>query len=403
MRGMDDFEIALQLPAPRAPAADLLREALHAYAVAAEAAGKRLSGRELALHVCHPRQCPFVAATQELFVCAVSGNQHRCTVHACKSLERVSDGLVCPISGYSFDSLPLLTDGDNHRFGGNAQLSAASGGGGDVSAAAAAAAAADAVPIVDGNAVFYGRVGDKSHHMDMDMEQPDMDCEAEILAAMTGDAAEEKVRETPFSSQKERSLLQRDKEQRKLLNEATELLELLLFSPERVALNAKMQTHTRDKNTKAVANYLRSTTPQTPPAFVNILQIVACDRRDFKWCLETPIRGSPVHLECLNVCQEACIWWHRFIADNDGRLLPNYTFLGHALAVLYIYAAGLQQYDRTIMASSAALQSVLPGNEKLQGSFASLEACHFTRHERICRERMLAWVHRHAPPPKAEP
>lgn len=367
---MDDFELAQQAQAAAGLATNpyqRLREALHAYAMVAETAATgppRLSGPALTHHVCHPRRCSFVAVTHDLFVCAASGSQHRCTAQTCKSLEKLADGLVCPISGYSFDSLPLLTDADNHRFGGNAQLA-------------------------------HGAKHKLGHEAPAGDDEG-LDCEAEIVAALSEAAdTEEKARSAPFSSEVERSLLQRRKDQRQRLRDSHALLELLLFSPERLALNAKTQAHTRDKNSKAVANYMRSATPQTPPAFVNVWQIVACDRRDFKWCLEVPERGSPVHLECLRVCEEACIWWHRFIADNDDRGLPNYTFTGHTLAVLYIFAAGLQQFGQMIIPPSVALQGALPGDEKLQSSFASLATCRFTHHERVCRERILAWMHRH--------
>ena len=108
--------------------------------------------------------------------------------------------------------------------------------------------------------------------------------------------------------------------------------------------------------------------------------------------METPKRDSPEHRECQRVCEHACVWWHRFIQDNGGLPLTDYNFQDHVLAVLYIYAEGMKQNQHVILPPSPVLQTALPGSEKLQSGFASLAKCQYTKHERVCRQRILAWM-----------
>ena len=347
-----------------------LREVLRMYQVVQEAlAGmdpaKAVPGTMLATHQCVARRCDFVTVFDKYFVCLNSCHVHVCTADTCDQLEETADGLICRISGFSFESRPLLVTSDFVTFGGQQTRTRINS---DVcNADPAAAAAADATA--------------------------GMDLVADEAGGGPDSVKLEELKDNPFDSRRERAFARTQREHVARRRECEVLLDLLLFSDHRRELNQWADRHTREKHAKGVANYMRSA--QTKQVvFCHLLYIVTLDRMETAWCVEMPERDGPAHLDCVRVCEQACVWWNRFVADNGGKPLPNYTFKYHVLAVLYIYATGMFAHGTELLAASSLLRSTLPGVETLR-DFPGMMSGYYTVHERTCRERILAWVAKH--------
>jgi len=331
-----------------------LREALHVHAVVQEAlhsfTGQVVPGPQLCSHVCH--NCQFVGALDRVFVCLHSGNQHICTEEDCKLLRQDEDGLVCPVSGYAYT---LLVAGDHAKYSKQQRI-----------------------------------------HKRRVLKDDEDDIAKAVEEAMAA-APLEDLKDNPFDSQKERAFLKSQREHSARILQCERILETLLFSPEREELNRRVTRHTQEKHNKNVSNYLRSKDVAVP-AFVHILQIVASDRRDVRWCHALPQRDDAGHRACRRVCEDACVWWNRFMAHPDTRPPSSYSFQGHVLAVLYIYAEGMANADgKVLLPASTELQIALPGDEKLQSAFSAFSKCHYTYHERHCRSLILKYLQRQPP------
>lgn len=372
-----------------------LRQALHMYAVVDDALQqdvppkewpKFVPGPALATHSCTARDCRFVRVSEELFVCLFSCHLHHCTDATCDRLQETSDGLICAISGFSFDSRPLLVAGTFVAFGRQQQLSASG-------------TAVEQLPDASNNAV-----ASTSELMETTMtaELDAMPIEAsgsgggEGLAQSSLDTDLEMVRDNPFDSARERALAKKQRDHRAHDRQCQELLQLLLFSDYREKLNTRADKHTWSKHHKALSNYSR----KQKTDFVvmkHVWHIISMDCAESTWCFKLPERDGVGHRECQRVCEQACVWWNRFISDNDGKPLSNYTFMYHVLAVLYIYASGMSLEGRPILKHSPVLLFTLPGVETLR-NFPGMMPGYYTNHERECRNHIITWVTRHSRP-----
>lgn len=349
-----------------------LQEALRLYQTVQAAlehvdTDKLVPGPLLATHQCLAKRCDFVTVLDKFFVCLHSCHVHVCTAEACDKLEETTEGLICPISGFSFESCPLLATSDFVNFGGQQTRTRINK---DVCNTVAHET------LLETDADFEGHMADTSAH-----------------DGGGGGTKLEELKDNPFDSLRERAFARTQRAHVARRRECEALLEMLLFSDHRRELNRWADRHTREKHTKGVANYMRSA--QTKHVvFCHLLYIVTLDRMETAWCVEMPVRDSAAHLDCVRVCEQACVWWNRFVADNGDKPLPNYTFKYHVLAVLYIYASGMFSNGKELLAASPLLRSTLPGVETLR-DFPGLMPGYYTDHERACRERILAWVSKH--------
>lgn len=342
-----------------------LREALQLYAEVEHALcsvdpGKIIPGPELARHECKPRECAFVGVLDKYFVCLYSCAMHHCTAETCDRLQETHDGLICPISGFSFESRPLLVAGDFAAFSGQQTLDKKH---------------------APRSALSEGHDEQSALPEDDDAMQISSDAGPQL----------EEAKDSPFDSHRERMFARTQREHAARRRECDALLELLLFSEHRRKRNEWAEKHTRDKHVKGVANYMRNAQTDCV-VFTHVWNIISLDRNETVWCINMPVRDSPAHLDCVRICEQACVWWNRFLAHNGGRPLPNYTFKYHVLAVLYIHATGMvAPSGEQLLVASPVLRSTLPGVETLR-TFPGMLRGYYTSHERTCRERILAWV-----------
>lgn len=322
-----------------------LREALHVYAVVEDALRENppsekdwVPGPELARHLCSARVCRFVKATDDIFVCLFSCHMHRCTADTCKHLEPTPDGLVCPISGYSFESQPML--------------------GIETFVAMGKQQVTNELPFDTCGGVEAGRV--------------------------------ERAHENPFDSARERQLARKQREHAARERDCHALLDLLLFSEHRKGLHKWAHEHTLEKHDKNVGNYMRSADTKRV-MYEHVVRIINLDRLETMWAIEMPKPESYAHKECRRICEQACVWWNRFAEQNKPRTPSNYIFRYHVLAVLYIYAKGLEIDGREVLAPSHVLMHTLPGVDTLK-TFPTLLPGYYTAHERECRDQMYTWL-----------
>ena len=339
-----------------------LHEALSLYVAVEQALegvdpAKLVPGPELARHECKPRECAFISVLDKFFVCLYSCAVHQCTAETCDRLQETPDGLICPVSGFSFESRPMLVAGDFAAFSGQQAL-------------------------------------DKKHAPRSTLEDPVASAAMEEVDIADASGQLEEAKDSPFDSHRERVFARTQREHAARSRECEALLELLLFSDYRRGRNQRAEEHTRDKHVKGVANYMRNAQTDCV-VFTHVWNIISLDRNETVWCVAMPERDSPAHRDCVRICEQACVWWNRFLSDNGGRPLPNYTFKYHVLAVLYIYATGMvSAQGEELLAASPVLRSTLPGVETLR-NFPGMLRGYYTSHERACRERILAWVAKH--------
>lgn len=296
-----------------------------------------------------------ICVLDQYFVCLNSCHLHHCTSETCRELEETPEGMICKISGFCFDNRPMLVAGDFVTFG-KQQLKS------------------EVAFATDASAMMMDDSGMMPH--------------SEMIAL-------EEIKDNPFDSRRERIWAIAQREHRARAKECDKLLELLLFSAHRRELNQWADEHTRDKHTKGVASYLRSQ-KTTRIVFEHIWRIISLDRNDTTWCVALPERDGEGHQACQMVCEQACVWWNRFVSDHGGKPLPNYRFKYHVLAVLFIYAVGMHGEDghTPLLPASPILRLTLPGVETLK-DFPDLLPGYYTNHERTCRERILAWIAKH--------